>query len=147
MATAYDTRRSTRDVDAIFAPSREVREAADIVADRLGLEPGWLNDEAKAFAPGPDPSQSMVFEAEGLSVAVASPRYLLATKLLASRTDRDVEDIKQLYDICGFSTAAEGLDLLTSFYPDHVIVPRVEHLLLERYPESPGRGDDKGPSL
>ena len=65
MATAYDTRRSTRDVDAIFAPSREVREAADIVAERLGLEPGWLNDEAKAFAPGPDPSQSMVFEAEG----------------------------------------------------------------------------------
>jgi hypothetical protein len=52
-----------------------------------------------------------------LSVAVASPRYLLAMKLLASRADRDIDDIKFLYQLCGLSTAEEGAELLQSYYP------------------------------
>ena len=141
MAIAYDVRRSTRDVDAIFAPTGEVRAAAASVAERLELELGWLNDGAKAFAPGPDADQSPVYEGEGLSVAVASPRYLLAMKLLASRTDRDVDDIRTLYDLCGFTTPDEGLDLLASYYPEHLILPRVQFLLGELFPDQRERGD------
>jgi len=141
MAIAYDARRSTRDVDAIFAPTGEVRAAAASVAERLELEPGWLNDGAKAFAPGPDADQSLVYEGEGLSVAVASPRYLLAMKLLASRTDRDVDDIRTLYDLCGFTTPDEGLDLLASYCPEHLILPRVQFLLGELFPDQRERGD------
>ena len=51
MAIAYDVRRSTVDVDAVFAPAAEVRVAARRVAEKLGLEPDWLNDGAKAFMP------------------------------------------------------------------------------------------------
>jgi predicted nucleotidyltransferase len=47
MAIAYDTRRATADVDAVFVPSREVLVAASRVAEKLDLEPDWLNDGAK----------------------------------------------------------------------------------------------------
>ena len=77
------------------------------MADNLGLDPDWLNDGAKAFMPGKDPNQVSVFEGDNLSVAAASPRYLLAMKLLAARVDHDQDDIRALYELCGFTSAAE----------------------------------------
>jgi hypothetical protein len=108
MAVAFDTRRSTRDVDAIFAPTAEVRAAARRVAERLHLDADWLNDAAKAIVPGDDPNKTNVFEGKYLQVAAASPRFLLAMKLLASRVERDQDDIRELYRLCGFTTAEEG---------------------------------------
>lgn len=134
MALAYDARRATVDVDAVFVPAAEVRKAATRVAERLQIEDDWLNDGAKAFMPGPDPERIGVFEGDHLSVAAASPRYLLAMKLLASRIERDQDDIRFLYDLCGFSTAEEGLDLIESTYPNHVIALRVQFLLDEMFP-------------
>src|SRR5687767_13862070 len=55
MALAYDERRATRDVDAVFAPKAEVYAAAARVAERLDLPEGWLNDAVKGFLLGPDP--------------------------------------------------------------------------------------------
>ncbi|MDO5066458.1 MAG: DUF6036 family nucleotidyltransferase [Propionibacteriaceae bacterium] len=52
MALAYDQSRLTRDVDALFVPSAEVRQAAEKVATMHGLEPDWLNDAVKGFLPG-----------------------------------------------------------------------------------------------
>jgi hypothetical protein len=144
MAIAYDTRRATADVDAVFAPSGEVGSAALRVAKRLHLEPDWLNDGAKAFMPGEDENRIGVYEGENLSVAAASPRYLLAMKLMASRVERDQDDIRELYRLCGFTDAEQGLDLLASFYPERVILPRVQFLLEEMFPRSPERGRDNG---
>jgi predicted nucleotidyltransferase len=134
LSIAYDARRSTSDVDAIFAPSSVVREVANSLGEELGLEDGWLNDAVKGFIPGEDPDQIAVFEGRYLKVAAASARFLLAMKLLASRTDRDVDDITFLYGLLGFSTADEGLDLVESFYPRDLILPRVALLLHELYP-------------
>lgn len=144
MAIAYDARRTTTDVDAIFVPSDIVREAATEVAERLELEPDWLNDGAKSFAPGNDPAQASVFEGRFLSVAVASPRYLLAMKLLASRTDRDIDDIKILYNLCGLSTAQEGIEVLESYYPARIIPVRAQFLLQELFPNKHSRDRDTG---
>jgi hypothetical protein len=144
MAIAYDTRRATSDVDAVFVPSKEIRMAASRVADRLNLEPGWLNDGAKAFMPGEDENRIGVYEGHHLSVAAASPEYLLAMKLMASRVERDQDDIRQLYRLCRLSTAEEGLNLLTKFYPEHQILPRVQFLLQEMFPDDRDRGHDTG---
>lgn len=146
MAIAYDTRRATSDVDAVFVPSKEIRMAASRVADRLNLEPGWLNDGAKAFMPGEDENRIGVYEGHHLSVAAASPEYLLAMKLMASRVERDQDDIRQLYRLCRLSTAEEGLNLLTTFYPEHHILPRVQFLLQEMFPDDRDRGRDAGMS-
>ncbi len=144
MAIAYDTRRATADVDAVFVPSNEVRTAASRVAERLGLEPDWLNDGAKAFMPGDDENQIGVYEGQNLSVAAASPQYLLAMKLMASRIERDQDDIRELYKLCGLTTAEEGIDLLTSYYPERLILPRVQYLLQEMFPPGNDRDRDIG---
>lgn len=149
MALAYDARRSTVDIDAVFAPSAKVRNAARQVADQLGLEADWLNDAAKAFLPGEDPDRIGVFEGTHLSVAAASPRFLLAMKLLAARVERDTDDIKALYRLCGLETAEEGMDLVQSAYPTASIPPRTQLLLQELFPERErARGNEpEGPEL
>jgi hypothetical protein len=146
MAIAYDTRRATADVDAVFAPSSEVLTAASRVAEKLHLEPDWLNDGAKAFMPGEDDNRIGVYEGQHLSVAAASPQYLLAMKLMASRVERDQDDIRELYELCGFTTAEQGLELLTSYYPEHLILPRVQFLLQEMFPEAHDKHRDTGMS-
>jgi hypothetical protein len=144
MAIAYDTRRSTSDVDAVFVPSSEVRTAAVRVAENLNLEPDWLNDGAKAFLPGEDKDRIGVFEGQHLSVAAASPQYLLAMKLMASRAERDQDDIRELYRLCGLTTAEQGLDLLVSYYPEHLILPMVQFLLQEMFPDANDQSRDTG---
>jgi hypothetical protein len=137
MAVAYAARPATRDVDAIWEPSSEVRAAAARVAARHDDVPeDWLNDGVKGFLPGEDEDQRVVYEGDFLTVSAASPAYLLATKLLASRVSRDEEDILTLYDICGFTTVDQGLDLLASYYPGRPIEAKVrffvEELLAKR---------------
>lgn len=132
MAVAYDARPATRDVDAIWHPSAEVRAAAARVAARHeDLDDDWLNDGVKGFLPGEDVGERrVVFDEAFLTVSAASPAYLLATKLLASRVSRDEEDILLLYDLCGLSTVADGLDLLERHYGDRPIEAKV-HFFLE----------------
>lgn len=143
MALAYDARRATVDVDAVFAPSAEVRSAAVRVAEQLGFEPDWLNDAAKAFLPGDDPDRIEVYEGAHLSVAAASPRFLLTMKLLAARVERDQDDIRTLYSLCGFTTAEEGIGLVASAYPEGLIPPRARFLLEELFPSrEKARGRD-----
>ena len=89
MALAYDARRATRDVDAVFEPHGIVLEEARIVADELGLPEWWLNEQASAHvAPAGDAAAPRVFDHPGLRVAAASPEHLLAMKVLrrVSRT-------------------------------------------------------------
>ncbi len=86
MALAYDARRATRDIDAVFEPHGIVLEAARAVANELGLPDWWLNQQASSYvAPGGDPSAPRVFDHPGLRVAAASPEHLLAMKVLAAR--------------------------------------------------------------
>lgn len=69
MALAYDSRRATRDVDALFKPHGIVHEEALAVAAELGLPRWWLNEQASSYvAPGGDPAASRVFDHPGLRV-------------------------------------------------------------------------------
>jgi len=76
MALAYDARRATRDIDAVFQPKDEVYSAAAAVAARHDLPDDWLNDGVKGFLPGDDPQARPAYESEALRVDVASPQYL-----------------------------------------------------------------------
>jgi len=124
MALAYDARRATRDIDAVFQPHGVVLEEARAVADELGLPPWWLNEQASIYvAPGGDPAAPRVFDHPGLRVSVASPEHLLAMKVLAARR-RDMEDISYLVKHLGLSSAAEVLEVCASVFPEEPIPDR-----------------------
>jgi hypothetical protein len=117
MALAYSARRVTVDIDAIFEPKAAIYEAAVKVAADLGLPEDWLNDAAKGFMPGPDRDPQPVPEVEGIEITTASPRYLLAMKLMAMRFGEDERDIELLLRECGIKSAEEALNVLTQLYP------------------------------
>ncbi len=79
MAMAYDARRATREIDAVFKPHGVVVEEARAVAIELGLPHWWLNEQASSYvAAGGDPTAPRVFDHPGLRVSAASPEHLCA---------------------------------------------------------------------
>jgi Nucleotidyltransferase of unknown function (DUF6036) len=138
MAVAYSRRRATRDLDAIFEPKQVIYDAARRVGDRHGLPPGWLNDGVKGFLPGADANATVLFDKPGLAVRVASPGYLFAMKVLAARVERDEDDLRRLYELCGFGSVDEALDHVESIYPHRPIPPRARYLLHELFPPASG---------
>jgi hypothetical protein len=131
MALAYSLRRSTVDIDAVFEPKAEIYAAAARIAEERGLPRTWLNDAVKGFLPGSDPNALVLFDTVGLRVTIASARYLLAMKLLASRVERDESDLRLLLTLCGITSVDEALDLVTDFYGDGTIEAKVQYLVAE----------------
>jgi len=130
MALAYDARRATRDIDAVFKPHGIVLEEARIVADELGLPDWWLNEQASTYvAPDGDPSAPRVFDHPGLRVAAASPEHLLAMKTLAARR-RDSDDIRFLVRRLGLASVDEVLAVCAEVFPEEPI-PERARLILE----------------
>jgi Nucleotidyltransferase of unknown function (DUF6036) len=117
MALAYSTRRVTKDIDAVFEPKSAIYVAAAKVAEDLGLPEDWLNDAVKGFMPGPDEDPRAVPDIKGIEVTTASPRYLLAMKLMAMRFSEDDEDIEILLAECDIHDAQQALDVLRAIYP------------------------------
>jgi predicted nucleotidyltransferase len=130
MALAYNTARVTRDLDAVFEPKQKVYELARQVAADSGLDLGdtWLNDGVKGFLPGDDPEAAVLRDSAGLTVRVASPRYLFVLKAMAAR-ETDEDDLRLLYPLCGFRDAADALDVIERSYPKQPIRPIVQYLV------------------
>jgi hypothetical protein len=120
IALAYDARRSTRDIDAVFEPKRAVYEAAAVLAEQRGLPIGWLNDAVKGFLAGPDPQAAPVLERPGLRVLAASPRTLLALKVLAHRVGEDEGDVLLLADALGLSDTSDVLAVAEEVFGDRL---------------------------
>jgi hypothetical protein len=151
IALAYNKRRITADVDAIFEPKEIVYAAAARVAQRHpGVPADWLNDGVKGFLPGRDRNAVVALETPGVVVRTASPEYLLALKVQASRVDRDVDDIRFLAGLCGASTADGVLSIATRVLGQENLAPKVQYVVQELFP--PGRpevdpGMGAGPEL
>lgn len=129
MALVYDSRRATRDIDALIKPHGIVLEEALAVGTELGLPRWWLNEQASAYvAPGGDPAASRVFDHPGLRVFAASPEHLLAMKALAARP-RDAEDIRQLVQMLGLSTPDDVLAAVHEVFPEEEPPARLRLLL------------------
>lgn len=120
IAIAFDARRATRDVDAVFEPKQELYTAAELVGAELNLPPGWLNDGAKGFVSGPDATAATALEVPGLRVLVASPRILLAMKVLAHRIGEDDDDVRLLAAELGLTRADEILSVAEEIYGDRL---------------------------
>ena len=131
MALAYNRKRTTKDLDAVFEPKTIIYDLAETIARKRSLKPGWLNDAVKGFLPGPDAEARTLLDLPGLSITVASPRYLFALKALASREDRDIDDIKELYRLCKFSSVDEAIHYVDEVFRGRPIAARVGFVLRE----------------
>lgn len=120
IALALDARRSTRDVDAVFEPKSAIYEAAAEVAEALDLPPGWLNDAVKGFLAGPDPQAAPVLEVPGLRCLAASPRMLIALKVLAHRIGEDDDDVRLLARELRLERADEVLAVAEEVFGDRL---------------------------
>jgi Nucleotidyltransferase of unknown function (DUF6036) len=120
IALAFDERRSTRDIDAVFEPKSAVYEAAAVVAEQLGLSGGWLNDAVKGFLEGDDPAAAPVLDLPGLRCLTASPETLLALKVLAHRIGEDEDDLRLLAAELGLEGADQVLAIAEKTYGDRL---------------------------
>ena len=133
IALTFDEQRSTRDIDAVFEPKRAIYDAAAEIADERGLGEGWLNDAVKGFLTGPDDGATPVLDLPGLSVATASPRIILAMKVLAHRPGEDDADVQLLAGQLGLTTAAEILAVASEVYGDR-LDPAARFFVEELFP-------------
>lgn len=120
IALAYDERRSTRDIDAVFEPKNVVYEAAAAVAARRDLPGGWLNDAVKGFLIGDDPAATPVLDIPGLRCLAASPKTLLALKVLAHRVGEDEPDVRLLADELDLKSAEQVLAVAEETFGDRL---------------------------
>lgn len=134
MALVYDARPDTKDVDAIFKPAAQIREAAHKVASKHGLEPDWLNDAVKGFlAPH---NQRILFDFSNLKIYVPEPDYMLAMKAISARVNSlDAVDVKVLIDLLKLKTADEVLDIVEKYYPRKQIKPATQYFIEELFDE------------
>lgn len=133
MCVAFDAREATRDVDALFTPTRLIREAAARVAARAGVPDTWLNDAVKDYL-SPRGEFDRFLELAHLKVFVPHPRYLLAMKCAAMRLGEefhDLDDVRYLLRFLNLSTAEEALAIVTHYFDEAQLLPKTRLVLEE----------------
>lgn len=126
MCLVLEAREATRDVDAIFRPTKLVREAATRVAARAGVPNTWLNDSVRAFL-SPRGTFDPYLELGNLRVYVAEPHYLLAMKCASMRLGEefhDLDDVRYLLRHLDLSTANEALAIVTCYFDEEHLPPK-----------------------
>jgi predicted nucleotidyltransferase len=135
MCLVFGSRTSTKDIDAIFAPTTEMYAIIKQIARDHNLPDDWLNPGVKGFLS----SNHDVKLYRGLShlkIYAASPEYLFAMKCLASRmvASKDLEDIQFLIRYLNIRTVKEALRILEKFYPPSRILPKTQYILEQLLP-------------
>lgn len=141
MCLVFDARKATKDVDAIFRPTREIRKAAKAVAERFGLPGSWLNDAAKGFFHS-DPPRQDVLNLSNLRVWAPQADYMLAMKCVSARFDtNDREDVLFLIDHLGLKKPEEVFSLIERYYPHRAVPAKTQFLVEEvlQWPKQEGR--------
>jgi hypothetical protein len=130
MCLVYGSRSSTKDIDAVFAPTPEMYAIIQNIAEEYGLPSDWLNNGVKGFV-STNHDVRLYRRLSHLTITAASPEYLLAMKCLASRlgASRDVEDIQFLLRHLNIRTVQEAYKILERFYPPRRILPKTQYLL------------------
>jgi len=132
MCLVYDARPNTKDVDAVFKPTQQMREAAKRVAATFNLKEDWLNDAVKGYVV--NHAQRVLFNFSNLKVFVPEPDYLLAMKTLAARVDAtDRQDVQFLINLLGLKAAAEVFSILEKYYPRQQIKPATQFFIEELF--------------
>ena len=130
MCLVYHARPATKDIDAIFEPTKEIRKASLAVAKKYGLDENWLNDAVKGFF-HTDPPREELFNMSNLRVWAPSADYMLAMKCISARFDTlDKDDTEFLIAFLDLQKAEDVFRIIEKYYP-HRKVPAKTKFLVE----------------
>ncbi len=136
MVLAFSARLSTKDVDALFKPTKAIREIADRIAAEHRLPGNWLNDGVKGFvSTRHETTAGNLPQFPHLRLTMPVPEYLLAMKCMASRIGgtagerSDVPDIIFLIKHLGLKSAGDVLDVVAQYYPANQIPIKTQYLV------------------
>ena len=124
MMIAYDCRKATKDVDAIFHPAEEIAPLIRRVAIELKLPEDWMNSGVKTFVGTREARVGFPeLQIPGLVLTRPAPEYLLAMKCLAARLPTmfrtgDVTDIKFLIRKLRLRSIKEVDAIVGDYYGD-----------------------------
>lgn len=131
MCLVFQSRRATKDIDGIFQPAAEIREAARLVARDFDLPENWLNDGAKSFFHS-DPPKQEVLELSNLRVWAPSAPYMLAMKCVSARFDStDREDVEFLLRWLKIRKIEQAFEIICEYYPRKMVPAKTQFLLEE----------------
>lgn len=131
MCVVFQARKATKDIDAIFHPTKELRTAARRVADDFDLSADWLNDAAKGYFYS-DPPKTDVLNLSNLRVWAPHADYMLAMKCIAARFDSsDRQDVVFLIKLLELKRPAEVFRMIEKYYPKKLIPPKAQFLIEE----------------
>jgi hypothetical protein len=136
MVLAFSARLATKDIDALFQPTRVVREIAERIATAHKLPKDWLNDGVKGFLSARhETTQGNLPQFAHLRMTMPVPEYLLAMKCMAARIGgttgehTDVGDIVFLIKHLGLTTPSAVLDIVARYYPANQIPAKTQYLI------------------
>lgn len=128
MALAFRSRVTTKDVDAIFYPTAEIRAAVKTIGERHGLAENWLNDGVKGYVVAHQ--KRILFSMPNLIVFIPESDYLLAMKAIAARTGTEDEaDITKLIESMNLTSPNQVFSIIEKYYPDKLVPPRTQYLI------------------
>ena len=131
MCLVHSARDMTKDIDALYEPKTVINKLTKIIAEQENVPEDWLNDGVKGYIGDNVPvDEFLVFDS--LKVNVVAPEYLLSMKLMSSRYgETDADDILFLLNKLHINTFDEAISILTSFYPQKMIMPKTIYFLQE----------------
>lgn len=131
MCLVFNARNATRDVDAIFEPTKIVRQLARQLGEEEGVGPEWLNDGAKTFLQGHFNRQD-VLNLSNLLVWAPTADYMLAMKCISARWDtHDRDDVIFLINQLNLKTPRQAFEIIEKYYPKNQIPPKTQFLIEE----------------
>lgn len=154
IALAYNSRRDTTvDIDARLEPESLVLDLAADVAVEMGWRGDWLNNKVEQFMPSGfglrGPEWDVVYSRDGVEVHVATAETLLAMKCTAVQTRgvRDLDDLRALISITGFTDVDEVEDLYGEFYPGEGFTERTAKIVAKAIEMAAGNPSSPPPPV
>jgi hypothetical protein len=130
MCLAFKARPATKDVDAIFEPVKIIRGAIIKIAEKYGLNDGWLNFAVRIFVV--EHEKEILFDFSNLKIYAPTADYLLAMKVLALRAESfDATDVEFLIKRLDLKTAEDVLNIVANYYPKKEIKPETKFQIEE----------------
>ena len=133
LTLVFDARDSTRDIDAIFHPTADMRKIISSMSTDYNLPSDWLNDAVKPFV-----TDKLTIlphlEYSNLTIYSVDAESLLAMKLASARFGTsDMNDSIFLMRRLGIKTEKEVFDIIDKYIDPFLRRPSVKFFALEAF--------------